>query len=84
MTTSLSKTGEVIIPDEIRQLDALQPGDDFELRRTAPGRYVLEKVHPPTIRATRSPGSYGHDVLSAPPGSPPLTDELVRELLDEG
>src|SRR5439155_1271680 len=44
MTTTLSTQGEVAIPDEFREADHLKPGDNFEMRRTAPGRYVLEKL----------------------------------------
>ena len=75
--------GQVAIPDEFRELDQLRPGDDFDLRRTAPGRYVLEKVPRVVRHATRRNSPYGHDVLAAPPEAPPLTPELVKELLDE-
>jgi len=83
VTTILSQSGTVPIPDEYRQLDNLQPGDDFEVRRTAPGKYVLEKLAATNERASRCSSQYGHDVLVAPPGSPALTPELVRALLDE-
>jgi AbrB family looped-hinge helix DNA binding protein len=83
MTTTLSSNGQVAIPGELRELDHLQPGDDFELRRTAPGRYVLEKMPRVKGQATRCSSPYGHDVLTAPADAPPLTPELVKELLDE-
>ena len=71
------------IPDEFRELDHLRPGDAFEVRRTGPGRYVLERTQRFSGFAMRSSSSYGHDVLVAPADSPPLTPEFVRELLDE-
>jgi bifunctional DNA-binding transcriptional regulator/antitoxin component of YhaV-PrlF toxin-antitoxin module len=83
MTTTLSSRGQVAIPDQFRELDHLQPGDDFEMHRTAPGRYVLEKVPRSDAHATRCRSPYGHDVLVAPAGAPPLTPEVVKELLDE-
>jgi len=83
MTTTLSSNGQVAIPDELRELDHLQAGDDFHVRRTAPGRYVLEKVQRVESHAARRSSRYGHDVLVAPAGAPPLTPELVKELLDE-
>jgi bifunctional DNA-binding transcriptional regulator/antitoxin component of YhaV-PrlF toxin-antitoxin module len=83
MTTTLSSEGQVAIPDEFRELDHLQAGDDFEMRRTAPGRYVLQKVSQAERHATRSSSLYGHDVLTAPADAPPLTPELVKALLEE-
>jgi len=83
MTTTLSTQGEVAIPDEFREADHLKPGDNFEMRRTAPGRYVLEKLGRAENHATRCRSSYGHDVLAAPPDAPPLTPKVVKELLDE-
>ncbi len=83
VTTSLSNRGEVAIPDEFREMDHLQPGDAFEMHRTAPGRYVLEKVPRVQTHATRCSSPYGHDVLTVPSDALPLTAEVVKELLDE-
>lgn len=83
MTTTLTSGGQIIIPDVIRELDQLRPGDGFEVRRMAPGRYELEKVLAPAPHATRRRGPYGHDVLVAPSGTSPLTHRFGKELLNE-
>ncbi len=44
MKTSLSSKGQIVLPAEIRQLDDLRPGQQFEVERLHDGEYVLRKI----------------------------------------
>lgn len=41
MKTSVSTKGEIAIPAEIRQQDAIEPGQEFEIERIDRGEYRL-------------------------------------------
>ena len=43
MKTTLDEDGQIGIPQQIREVDHLSPGDSFELERLTPGQYLLRK-----------------------------------------
>jgi AbrB family looped-hinge helix DNA binding protein len=42
MTTTLGKKGQIVIPGELRKLEMLRPGDDFQIFRSGPGLIILQ------------------------------------------
>ena len=51
MKTTVSTKGQIVLPAELREKDAIRPGEQFEVERVQAGHYVLKKV-----RARGSPG----------------------------
>lgn len=47
MRTTVSTKGQIILPAEIRQRDHIEPGEEFEIERIAPGEYRLIRRRPP-------------------------------------
>lgn len=47
MKTSLSTKGQIVLPAELRELDQLQVGQQFEVERVQAGEYLLRKVIEP-------------------------------------
>ena len=47
MTTVLSQTGQIVIPEEVRQQLNLQPGDDFEVLVDDDGTIRLLRITRP-------------------------------------
>lgn len=47
MTTKVSTKGQIVLPAELRRLDDIQPGEEFEIERVAPDEYRLVRVAPP-------------------------------------
>ena len=43
MTTTISSKGQIVLPAEIRQRDAIQPGEEFDVERIDCGEYVLRR-----------------------------------------
>jgi len=43
MTTTMSSKGQIVLPAEIRQRDAIQPGQEFDIERIDCGQYVLKR-----------------------------------------
>jgi AbrB family looped-hinge helix DNA binding protein len=43
MRTTVSTKGQIIIPAEIRQEDAIEPGQEFEIERIDRGEYLLKR-----------------------------------------
>lgn len=41
MTTRVSTKGQIVLPAEIRQLDGIKPGQEFEVERIERGEYRL-------------------------------------------
>jgi len=39
----MSSKGQIVLPAEIRQRDAIQPGQQFDVERIDCGRYVLKR-----------------------------------------
>lgn len=80
-TVTLSQTGDVSIPQEIREADGIKETDQFHFHRIASGRYLLEKVNAQERpKATLVREENGLLVFHAPPGSPTITTELVKRL----
>jgi AbrB family looped-hinge helix DNA binding protein len=47
MRTSVSTKGQIVIPAEIREQDAIEPGQVFEIKRIDSGEYRLSRLSPP-------------------------------------
>ena len=47
MTTKVSTKGQIVLPAELRRLDDIRPGQEFEIERVAPDEYRLVRVTPP-------------------------------------
>lgn len=47
MRTSLSTKGQIVLPAELREQDALTPGQQFSIERVQPGQYVLRRILQP-------------------------------------
>lgn len=41
MKTTVSSKGQIVLPAELRQIDGIEPGQEFEIERIAPGEYRL-------------------------------------------
>ena len=46
MKTAISTKGQIVIPAEIRQQDAIEPGQEFEIERIDRGEYRLVRLSP--------------------------------------
>ena len=46
MTTTVSTKGQIVLPAEIRQLDGIEPGQEFEIERIDRGEYRLVRRQP--------------------------------------
>ncbi len=46
MRTTISSKGQIVLPAEIRQLDDIEPGEEFEVERIEPGEYRLTRRAP--------------------------------------
>lgn len=46
MRTTISTKGQIVLPAEFRQLDQIEPGQEFELERIDRGEYRLVRVAP--------------------------------------
>lgn len=47
MRTVVSSKGQIVLPARIRQLDAIKPGQQFEVERIDRGEYRLTLREPP-------------------------------------
>lgn len=47
MKTTVSSKGQIVLPAEIRQLDHIEPGEEFYVERVESGEYRLVRVAPP-------------------------------------
>jgi AbrB family looped-hinge helix DNA binding protein len=47
MRTIVSTKGQIILPAQIRKLDAIEPGQQFEVERIDRGQYRLTRQEPP-------------------------------------
>ena len=47
MKTTVSTKGQLILPAEIRRLDRIEPGQEFEVERIDRGEYRLVRREPP-------------------------------------
>ena len=44
MRTTVSTKGQLILPAAIRKRDGIQPGEEFDVERIAPGKYRLTRA----------------------------------------
>ena len=47
MRIRISTKGQIVIPAEFRRVDAIEPGQEFEVERTEAGEYRLSLHKPP-------------------------------------
>jgi AbrB family looped-hinge helix DNA binding protein len=47
VTTKVSTKGQIVLPAELRRLDHIQPGEEFEIERVSPDEYRLVRVASP-------------------------------------
>jgi AbrB family looped-hinge helix DNA binding protein len=47
MRTTISTKGQIVLPAELRQLDGIRPGQEFEVERVAADEYRLTRLSPP-------------------------------------
>jgi AbrB family looped-hinge helix DNA binding protein len=45
--STLSTKGQIVVPAELRRQDGIEPGDEMEFERLAPGEYRLRLRTPP-------------------------------------
>lgn len=45
--TRVSTKGQIVLPSEVRELDAIEAGQEFEIERLDRGDYRLTRVQPP-------------------------------------
>ncbi|TDU68047.1 AbrB family looped-hinge helix DNA binding protein [Prosthecobacter fusiformis] len=43
MTTVVSSKGQVVLPAQLRELDHIQPGQQFDIERVEEGQYLLKR-----------------------------------------
>ncbi|MBA2260352.1 MAG: AbrB/MazE/SpoVT family DNA-binding domain-containing protein [Acidobacteria bacterium] len=46
MKTTISSKGQIVLPAELRQLDRIEAGQQFEIQRLAPGEYRIIRRAP--------------------------------------
>jgi AbrB family looped-hinge helix DNA binding protein len=76
MKTTVSSKGQIVLPAEIRQLDRIEPGQEFEIERLDRGEYRL-------LRRTTRPNEGVVDWLLACPEKGffvPIDSESTDEL----
>jgi AbrB family looped-hinge helix DNA binding protein len=47
MTTKVSTKGQIVLPADLRRLDDIQPGQEFEIERLGPDEYRLVRMTRP-------------------------------------
>lgn len=47
MKTTISSKGQIVLPAAMRQLDHIEPAEEFDVERVEPGVYRLVRVGPP-------------------------------------
>ena len=79
MTASISTKGQIVLPKQMRELDQVQPADDFHVTRLGPGKYLYERIEKPRRqRAKLIIGKDGLPVFQVPKGAPKLTTAEVK------
>ena len=46
MRTTISSKGQIVLPAELREMDRIQPGQEFDVERLHSGEYRLRRVAP--------------------------------------
>jgi hypothetical protein len=78
MKTTLNADGLIDIPQRIRDVDHLAPGDSFELERLTPGHYLLAKQPPASGQFTVVTGDDGLPIIRVTDGA--ITSQIVKEI----
>jgi AbrB family looped-hinge helix DNA binding protein len=52
MKTTVSSKGQIVLPAELREVDAIHPGQQFSIERVEKGQYLLRKIDLPERRGT--------------------------------
>lgn len=47
MKTTVSSKGQIVLPAELREIDGIEPGDEFTVERVDRGEYRLVRRAPP-------------------------------------
>jgi AbrB family looped-hinge helix DNA binding protein len=47
MKTTVSSKGQIVLPAELREIDGIEPGDEFTVERVERGEYRLVRRAPP-------------------------------------
>ncbi|HTB57314.1 MAG TPA: AbrB/MazE/SpoVT family DNA-binding domain-containing protein [Polyangia bacterium] len=47
MKTTVSSKGQIVLPAEMRRLDQIEAGEEFDVERVEPGEYRLVRIAPP-------------------------------------
>jgi AbrB family looped-hinge helix DNA binding protein len=45
--TTVSSKGQIVLPAEMRRLDQIEAGEEFDVERVEPGEYRLVRIAPP-------------------------------------
>ena len=84
MTTRLSTQGQIVIPQDIREHEHLEPGDDFQISTPAPGQILLRKIPRDTARRVRLVKRKNKlPAFDVPKDAPALSLETVNRLRNE-
>lgn len=84
MTTRVSTKGQVVLPNVIRKRLHIRPGDELEIE-LEDGRLIMTPVSPmrPAAKIVLDPIT-GLPMLTVGDDMPPLTSDVVAEILSEG
>ena len=47
MKTQISSKGQLVLPAELREMDGIEPGQQFEVQRLSAGEYLIKKIAVP-------------------------------------
>lgn len=76
---TIDAAGRIVVPKRLREQLGFTPGTELELEERD-GRLEVSVPSQATILRDEQ----GRPYISAPPGTPPLTVEDVRELIERG
>jgi AbrB family looped-hinge helix DNA binding protein len=79
MRTTIDAAGRVVVPKPIRERLGLTGGSEVEIEE----RDGVVELRPRSRGVVLQRAADGKLVLAAPDGSPPLTDEEVRRVLED-
>lgn len=78
MSTTIDRAGRVVIPQQVRRRLGLEPGTKLEIEEVD-GSVVLRPVSRVRIETAED----GLPIIRAPEGTPPMTAEDVRRVLED-
>ena len=47
MKTHISSKGQIVLPAQLRELDHIEPGQQFDVERLSAGEYLLKRIAEP-------------------------------------